>query len=265
MATVVAAAGLLIGATGCEKLRARDSLNKGVQSFKNAKYPEAVEFFQKAVDLDPSFPEARLYLATAYFSQYIPGAESPENVEFARKANDEYLKVLAQKPNDTLALSSIASLYYHQKKFDDAETWFHKVIEADPKNKEAYYTLGVIAWARTYPKAVQARADLGMKPEEAAPIKDKKVRDKLIATDMPIIDAGIKNLESAIQVDPEYDDAMVYLNLLLRRKADLADDVAGYKKYTDEADTWIAKNLEIKKIKQKRIDEKASQGQIVQQ
>jgi len=139
------------------------------------------------------------------------------------------------------------------------------VIEADPKNKEAYYTLGVIAWGRTYPKHMQARAELGMKPEEAAPIKDKKVRDALIATDGPILDEGIKDLTAALQIDPNYDDAMAYLNLLLRRKADLADDVAGFKKYSDEADTWIAKNLETKKMKQALIDKKASQGQIVQQ
>jgi len=265
VATVLAAAALLIGATGCEKLRARDSLNKGVGAFKNAKYPEAVEYFTRAVDLDPTFPEARLYLATAYFSQYIPGAESPENMEFARKANEEYMKVLEKKPNDVLALSSIASLYYHQKKFDDAETWFKKVIAADPKNKEAYYTMGVITWARTFPKHMQARTEAGMKPEEAAPIKDKKVREALAATDTPVIDEGIKNLQQALTVDPEYDDAMAYLNLLLRRKADLADDAAGFKKYSDEADTWIAKNLETKKIKQARADKKAAQGQVVQE
>jgi tetratricopeptide (TPR) repeat protein len=268
VATIFAAAALLVGATGCgqlQKLKARDSLNKGVGAFKNAKYPEAVEYFQRAVDMDPTFPQARLYLATAYFSQYIPGAESPENLEFARKAQDEYQKVLDADPKDELALSSIASLYYHQKKFDEAETWFKKVIAANPKNKEAYYTLGVITWARTFPKHMQARTEAGMKPEEAAPIKDAKVRAKLVETDMPIIDAGIKSLQSALEVDPEYDDAMAYLNLLLRRKADLADDAAGFKKYSDEADTWIAKNLETKKIKQARADKKAAQGQVVQE
>src|ERR1043166_5176577 len=95
---VLAVAALALVSAGCEKLRARDRLNKGVQAFKNAQYPEAVEHFKTAVELDPSFPVARLYLATAYMQQYIPGAESPENNQMAQAAHDQFLKVLEQNP-----------------------------------------------------------------------------------------------------------------------------------------------------------------------
>ena len=64
---------------GCTKLRARDSLSKGVRAFRDAKYETAVEFFKSAVNLDPDLLNAHLYLATAYASQYVPGGESPEN------------------------------------------------------------------------------------------------------------------------------------------------------------------------------------------
>jgi len=47
-------AALALATTGCDKLKARDNLNKGIQSYKNARYPEAVAFFQKAVELDPT-------------------------------------------------------------------------------------------------------------------------------------------------------------------------------------------------------------------
>src|SRR5712692_11523540 len=87
-------AALAIGATGCNFLRARDNLNKGVQAYKNARYPEAVALFQKAVELDPSFKTTHLYLATAFMSQYIPGAESPENIRMAENAYSEYMRVL---------------------------------------------------------------------------------------------------------------------------------------------------------------------------
>jgi hypothetical protein len=59
--------------TGCNYLKSRDHLNKGVQAFKSAKYTQAVDHFKEAVQLDPNNPNARLYLATAYMSQYIPG------------------------------------------------------------------------------------------------------------------------------------------------------------------------------------------------
>ena len=81
LTVVLGVAALAFLATGCQKLRSRDQLNKGVQAFKNAQYAEAVERFKTAVELDPTFPTARVYLATAYMNQYIPGAESPENVQ----------------------------------------------------------------------------------------------------------------------------------------------------------------------------------------
>jgi tetratricopeptide (TPR) repeat protein len=54
---------LLFGATGCNQLKSRDQLNKGVQAFKNARYEEAVDHFQTAIKLDPSSEDAKLYLA----------------------------------------------------------------------------------------------------------------------------------------------------------------------------------------------------------
>ncbi|MGH9555156.1 MAG: hypothetical protein ACRD2Y_04965, partial [Terriglobales bacterium] len=66
---------LLQGATGCNKLKARDRLNKGVQAYKAARYEDAIERFKEAVELDPSLKNAKLYLATAYAQQFIPGVE----------------------------------------------------------------------------------------------------------------------------------------------------------------------------------------------
>jgi Tfp pilus assembly protein PilF len=249
---LAAVAVIALVATGCEKLKARDQLNKGVQAYKNAQYAQAVENFKTAVDLDPKFPTARLYLATAYMSQYIPGAESPENVQMAKAAHDQFQKVLDQDPNNEVATASIASLYFNQKRLDEAEQWYRKLIAISPKNKEAYYTLGVIAWTRTFQPRMEARAKMSMKPEDPGPLKDKKVREQLKVKNMPVIEEGIKNLEQALQIDPEYDDAMAYLNLLHREKADLEDNPQEYKKETDIADNWVQKTLQTKKIKAER-------------
>ena len=125
--SIVAAAMLLLAATGCTQLKARDQLNKGVHAFKLAKYAEAVEHFRVATDLDPTFTTARLYLATAYMSQYIPGADSPENVEMSKNAFDQFSKVLDQDDKNAVAIASIAStkenpsgwgvLYFTNSKF----------------------------------------------------------------------------------------------------------------------------------------------------
>ncbi|MGA3190434.1 MAG: hypothetical protein ABSF22_25290, partial [Bryobacteraceae bacterium] len=103
---------LILGAAGCDKLKSRDDINKGIASFRNAKYGDAVEKFKEAAALDPSNENARLYLATAYMSQWIPGADSPENLGYASMAQEEFNKVLEKNPNDTTALASLASIAY---------------------------------------------------------------------------------------------------------------------------------------------------------
>src|ERR1043166_282785 len=113
LVTAVALIALTTLTSGCQKLRARDNLNRGVQAFKATKFADAVEYFKKAVELDPEFPTARLYLATAYMSQYIPGADSPENRQFAQSALEQFNKVLEANPdkaNKLLATQSIANI-----------------------------------------------------------------------------------------------------------------------------------------------------------
>ncbi len=63
--------------------------------------------------------------------------------------------MLAQDPNETTALASLASLAYNEAdslppdqkvaKLDEAADWYKKLIVADPKNRDAYYGLGAIA------------------------------------------------------------------------------------------------------------------------
>jgi tetratricopeptide (TPR) repeat protein len=262
---------LILGGTGCDKLKSRDDINKGIASFRNAKYGDAVERFKEAAALDPTNENARLYLATAYMSQWIPGADSPENLRFASMAQQEFNTVLEKDPNNTTALASLASIAYNQAaplpadqksaKLDEAGKWYKKLIEADPKNKEAYYSLGVIAWAKWYPALMTARAGLHMKPEDPGPIKDKKVKDELKEKYAAMVDDGIANLQKALDIDKEYDDAMAYMNLLIRERADLVDTPDEYKKQIDVADSWVQRNLDTKKLKAARTP---ATGGIVQ-
>ena len=259
---LVACGILLFSATGCQQLRARDHLNKGVRAYKGAKYPEAVKSFQEAVELDPDFATARLYLATAYMSQWIPGAESPENTKFATAAYDNFQKVLEKDPNDKLAIASIASLYYNQKKFQEAKEWNERLLKVDSQNKEALYTLGVIAWGKAYPVRGEARAKLSMKPEDPGPLKDKKVRAEVREKNLAMVQDGLKQLEAAVKVDPDYDDAYAYLNLMHRELADISDNPEEYKKELDLADGYVQKALEAKKRKAEALEKKAGGGII---
>src|ERR1700723_4457090 len=95
---LAAAALALTSSVGCNKLRARDQLNKGVESYKNTHYEQAIDHFQKAVELDPGLINARMYLATAYISQYIPGVDSPDEMRTAQHPIAEYQRVIDANP-----------------------------------------------------------------------------------------------------------------------------------------------------------------------
>lgn len=253
--TVLAVLLALFSTVGCNKLRARDQLNKGVQSYKSARYEEAIEHFKNAVELDPSLTNARLYLATAYAQQYIPGADAPDNNRFAEQAIDEFKKVLDSNPpkeQKVHSLKGIASLYYNMKKMDQAREYYSKVAELDPNDPETYYSLGVIDWMETYPGRMEARAKLGLKPTDEP--KDKKVCTELLKNikdkNQPKVEDGIQNLQKALQLRPDYDDAMAYMNLMYRERADLeCDNMDARKSDLKTADDWVDKTMATKKAK----------------
>ena len=258
---VLAAVALALVATGCNKLKSRSQVNEGVAAFKGAQYPQAVEHFKNAVDLDPTFLSARQYLAVAYYQQYIPGAESPENTQMAQAAFDQFQKVLDQDPKNQLAIVSIASLFLNQRKWDDAKQWFEKSIAVSP-SADSYYSLGFIAWSRWFPAFGQALATLGMRQEDPGPIKDKKVKEALKEKWEPVIDDGLKDLDKALEINPEFDDAMSYENLLIRERAYLADNKEEYEQQIKIADAWLDKAMATKKNKEEK-KAKQSAGGIV--
>ena len=252
--TILAAALALLSALGCEKLRARDQINKGVQAYKNAKYEEAIEHFKNAVQLDPSLLNARLYLATAYMQQYIPGADSPENNKFAEEAINEFKQVLDANPpkeQKILVLKGIASLYFNMKKMDDAKKYHEQVAALDPNDPEVYYSIAVIDWTQAYQPRLEARAKLGIKPTDTN-INKKDCADlkKAIDANQAVVEDGIAKLNKAIELRPDYDDAMAYLNLMYRERADLeCDNPDARKADLKTADDWVDKTLATKKAK----------------
>jgi tetratricopeptide (TPR) repeat protein len=254
--TLAAVALALLSSVGCDKLRARDQLNKGVESYKNNHYEQAIVHFQKAVQLDPGLINARMYLATAFVSQYIPGVDSPDNLSIAQQAIDEYQKVIDANPSRDQKVNSakgIAYLYLNEKKWDDAKKYYRMASELDPNDPEPYYSVGVIDWTACYQPRMEERVKLDLKPDENLSPKNKdqkKVCTELKEKNGPSIQEGIENLNKAISLRPDYDDAMAYLNLMYREKADVeCDDLATRQEDLKTADHWVDQTLITKKAK----------------
>jgi tetratricopeptide (TPR) repeat protein len=248
--------------TGCSKLQSRDHMNNGVQAYKNNHYAEAVKQFKQAVELDPTNQNAELYLATSYMIQWVPGVESPDNQKNFDMAKATFDQVLQKDPGNSLALASRASMAYNsaisgtpeQKNaaLEEAKKWNLRRIEVDPKEAEAYYYLGVIDWLQARPPIQTARVDAKMKGDDPGPIKDEKVRAELKEKFGKTIDDGIANLKKCLDLDKENEDAMSYMNLLLREKADLEDTPEAAKADIAQAEDWSNKSLDMKKVKAAR-------------
>jgi tetratricopeptide (TPR) repeat protein len=244
---------LLVSATACDKLRARDQLNQGVQSYKSARYEEAINHFQRSVALDPGLLNARLYLATAYAQQYIPGVDSEENNHMAEQAIEEFKRVVDVRPNRDQQISSlkgIASLYLNMHKLDLAKEYQKRVTAIDPNDPEAYYSIGVVDWTQAYQPDMEERGKLGLRADD--PVNDKKVCGALRTRNTELIEDGLNNLNKALQLRPDYDDAMAYVNLLYRQKADTECDPAASLEDLKTAQDWVDKTMAAKKAKAER-------------
>ena len=268
IACLVAALMLGVLSLGCQDkinyLKARSELNQGVNAFGRSDYAFAAVHFEKAFELDPDLLTAQQYLATSYMMQYIPGGMSEENVAVADKALAVFEDVLDKDPENASALAYVASLYFNMgDKMDMAKEYYNRLIAADDQNKEARYTMGVIAWIEVYQLRLDTRATYYMSQEDPGPLKawcdtnrrlsrkDRAAcnadREKLLEEGLPVVDGGMKHLEKAIELDADYGDAMAYLNLLYRERADLAETKEEHDEYTAQADHWVQETLDAKK------------------
>jgi len=260
---VLLCSGILL-LTGCAKLKSRDEMNHGVQAFKNNHYPEAVRHFKEAVRLDPENTNAQSYLATSYFIQWVPGADSPDNKKNYDAAQQEFQNILKKDPTNSQALASMANMAYNsatagtpetrKAAFEEARKWNERRIEVDPKDGEAYYYLGVIDYYDALGDIQTAR--INDKPKLSAndpgPLKDAKTKEELKAKYGKSIENGLEQLKKAMAIDKENEDAMSYYQLLLREKAAIVDTPDEAKALWTEANDWMEKSLNMKRMKAAR-------------
>src|ERR1700756_31289 len=254
---------LAVGAAGCNKLKARDLLNKGVAAFKNGQSDAAIEDFKEAKDADPELLNGRLYLGTAYASLYIPGAPSQENMARGNQAVAEFKEVLDKDANNISAIDGIGSILFQMggqpfdpKKFEESKTYHQRHIQLKPEDPEPYYWIGVIDWTLAFRGNGEMRMDYN-KNNIKKQVKDTDplpaaIRPEYASKYGQLIDEGITDLQKAISIKPDYDDAMAYLNLLYRRKADMVETPDERASLLKQADDLVDK---VKEIKQKRAEQ----------
>jgi tetratricopeptide (TPR) repeat protein len=196
---------------------------------------------------------AHLFLANAYAAQYIPGVDSAANVHLGEAGVSEYQAVLQTDPQSLDAIKGIAGLNLQMKKFEDAKSFYRKAIEMNAKDPEDYYFIGVIDWTKAYTERMAQRAKLNLKPDK--PFIHSGECWVVRSDNEKVVEEAIENLSKAIELRHDYDDAMAYMNLMYRERADIqCGDPVSYKSDLEAADHWVDLTVSTKKAKAAQYD-----------
>lgn len=240
---------LVLPAAGCgvsDRLRARIDLKHGNESYLSGDYRSAIDHYDKAVDRLPTF--SRAYLNKAYsqvalfrasvdfderrvladsaassFLRYrelaASGHAAGDDVPDAERVDQHILTLyldtaqtdkaiallearLKSHPRDMAALQMLANLAVEQGDLETALRWHRHRLQIEPDQPEAYHALAVMVWRFSHGDRL---------PEDQ--------RDALL-------DEGVRASERAIELRPDYYEALIYANLLYREKARFTDDAA---------------------------------------
>ena len=219
LAGLIVVCGIACMAQDEAKVSARNEVNEGVEAFRQAHYEDAIEHFEQAVTQDPDLVLARIYLAAAYLQVFEPGVDTPENVIWATKALDQYSEILRSNPGDVDSLKGLAYLKLQLNNFDEARETYAKAIALAPNDPELLYAAAVANWSMANRDITAEKAKLDAESEYSLILSEScsDVRAKSLA----VIDGGIAMLNKAISLRKDYIDAMTYMNMFYRLRAEL--------------------------------------------
>ncbi len=261
---------VLVPLSGCQKMRARVELKKGNELYKEEVYREAMAQFQKGLELDPGATFAWRSVGLSAMAVYRPGAKSADNDKYAQIAIDAFKKYLDDYPRDDKVQEYLMTMLINSERYDDALTMMKSELAKSPNKPglgqgivstlakagrldEAYdwalkqvgtpdpalfYSIGVACWDKAY----------------YDPMLDVAARGK-------VVDTGLAATKRALDMKPDYFEAMAYYNLLFREKAKLELDPAKAQEWIAQAEAWTKKAIalrEAQKAKDAAAPKKAS-------
>ncbi len=156
----------------------------GGYSFGQTEYPQAIEHYRKATEIDPGYASAFNLLGYAY----------RQNVNYpeAEKAFQRYIALIPKDPNP---YDSYAELLLKMGRFDDAIVQYRKALEIDPNFLNAHQGIGMALLYQGKPD--QALAEIANIARKAR--TDGERRTGMFAANVVHIDNGklAKALEDA--------------------------------------------------------------------
>lgn len=173
-----------------------------------------------------------------------------------------YEKQLAADPKDLGAINGLISVHSRAEHFNEALKYTMMRADIDQTDAEEQYAVGVMIFQRLYQKggADPEKAKFDPRPDpNAAPPKRKRrgrkaepaplkippaftVGDIVGAERVRLSDLGLKYLERALEIRPNYKEAMAFMNLIYRQKSfAYLERPAEWEPLFNAANEWLAK------------------------
>ncbi len=218
---------------------------------------KAVQNYQLAIDkLSGDTESDKKYRQYSY--EYLIGAYGPDKLNDFSKAEPIALKLIQLNPTEPANFQALGIMYEGQGRYDEAETMFTKAVEAKPTEPSVYTALA--GYYNRQGKFDQTMAALEARtkyepnnPEAyhymATFYQDDIQKDFRLSKAQQRIYAlkGIAAEDKAIALNPNYAEAMIYKNILLRQQANTEKDPAVQRALIAQAEDLRAKGIAIQK------------------
>jgi hypothetical protein len=268
---IVAAATLASGCGFVNNLRAKNQLNEGARAYKDRRYPEAQQHFQRALELSPDQKNARFFIARSIHAQYKPGVEQEQNVAKAREAIKAYQEVLQNDPENEEAYNAIVYLYRAIKDEQKEREWLvqranNEANTRPEKRSQAFTVLASKQWQCSYNITEQKENMQTVMKDNRAIIEYKKPKEQKDYDEaVKCATEGLQLAERAISLDANSEQAWSFKTNLLLEMVKLAkmdnntEKAAEYQKQADAAQQRTTQlNEENKRKRQEEEKAKAA-------
>lgn len=213
---------------------------------------KAIQNYEQAAEKDPK-PEMRKLAL-----QYLVNAYGPEKLNAPEKAEPIVQKMVQIDPNDPANYFALMQIYENAGRYEDAEAALMKARDVKPDDPLVYSTIsGFYNRQGDFTKtmeALQKAAELEPKNPTgwqtvATYYWEKAFKDHRLTKDQKqeYITKGIDATDKAIALNPDYADALLYKNILLRMRGNDEPDMAKRAALYKEADELKARAIELNK------------------
>jgi tetratricopeptide (TPR) repeat protein len=221
---------------------------------------KAVQNYQKCIDKiaakEVKTADDTKYMQYSY--EYLIAAYGPEKLNDFSKAEPIAKKLIEIKPNEPINYQALGGMYRDQGRYDEAEAMYKKAAEVKPDDPQVYTALANYYNTQGNFDATMAALEARTKYEPNNPeayhymatfFQDKIAKDFRLSKSEQRAYAlrGIAAEDKAIALNPNYAEAMIYKNILLRQQANAEKDPALQKALIAQADDLRAKGIAIQK------------------